>query len=98
MADPTPSDPGSGAAKKETVRITLPPKPGDVPNAKRETIRIDVAKGQTMRIQAPGATKVKSIQFIGNNSALRHLPAQRGDFGGQGRAREVFTFAAKRAV
>lgn len=67
MADETPLIPNTPPApkkettsvpKKETVRITLPPKPSEAPSVKRETVRISQPppseKGMTMPIQVPG--------------------------------------------
>lgn len=46
--------------KKETVRITLPPKPEDTPMVKRETVRIN----------APGVAPKKETTSIGSPSPL----------------------------
>ncbi len=56
MADEnSPSNTGSSFPKKETVRITLPPRMNEAPAVKRETVRIaqnpSSDKGQTIRIQ-----------------------------------------------
>jgi hypothetical protein len=54
--DPSATNPGgSNAPKKETVRITLPPKPEETPMVKRETVRIN----------APGAAPKKETTNIG---------------------------------
>ena len=64
MADENPSannpaaDPS--APKKETVRITLPPKPDDTPMVKRETVRIN----------APGVAPKKETTTIGAPTPL----------------------------
>jgi hypothetical protein len=67
MADQNPSDTSRAAdtssiPKKETVRITLPPKPEDTPMVKRETVRIN----------APGVAPKKETTTI---SGATPLPA-----------------------
>ncbi len=66
MADEnTPSDslPLHDSPKKETVRITLPPKPSDTPTVKRETVRINVPgrppEGGGAEMKAPPAPASK---------------------------------------
>jgi hypothetical protein len=59
MADDTPPDAQTSTPKKETVRITLPPKPTDVPVVKRETVRIQppgtAPKSDSARLPGLGA-------------------------------------------
>jgi hypothetical protein len=57
MADETPSS--DNLPKKETVRITLPPKPADTPSVKRETVRIN----------APGSPKKETTNLPGLGGA-----------------------------
>jgi hypothetical protein len=65
--DPSISNPesGSSAPKKETVRITLPPKPGDTPMIKRETVRIN----------APAVAPKKETTTIGGAKPLSAISA-----------------------
>lgn len=69
MADEDPSAsnqaPESSAPKKETVRITLPPKPEDTPMIKRETVRIN----------APGVAPKKETTSIGEAKPLPGMSA-----------------------
>jgi hypothetical protein len=68
MADEDPSETSTAAdsstPKKETVRITLPPKPEDTPMIKRETVRINAPgvapKKETTSIT--GATPLPAIE------------------------------------
>lgn len=64
--DPSASSPAAdNPPKKETVRITLPPKPEDTPMIKRETVRIN----------APGAVPKKETTSIGGATPLPAVPA-----------------------
>ena len=65
MADEDPSATGaeSSAPKKETVRITLPPKPEDTPMVKRETVRIN----------APGVAPKKETTALSGATPLPPL-------------------------
>ena len=60
--DPSATSPAAdpSAPKKETVRITLPPKPEDTPMVKRETVRIN----------APGVAPKKETTTIGAATPL----------------------------
>jgi hypothetical protein len=59
MADETPPEAQAATPKKETVRITLPPKPADSPLVKRETVRIQppgtAPKSDSARLPGLGA-------------------------------------------
>jgi len=66
--DPSASSPAAdnpSSPKKETVRITLPPKPDDTPMVKRETVRIN----------APGIAPKKETTSIGGATPLPPLSA-----------------------
>jgi hypothetical protein len=69
MPDEDPSEliPSSDSAtpKKETVRITLPPKPEDTPMIKRETVRIN----------APGVAPKKETTTISGTAPLPGMAA-----------------------
>lgn len=70
---PAPSESTEDAAKAETIRITLPPKP-DQPTAKRETVRINLPGKPAATPPAVGAPKKETTKIPAVEGATQVAP------------------------